>query len=188
MKRQAVAALLLLAGIAIPPSAYSQCWSHYRKVSLSEHLAQFPLAEHERWNHFEHSVEGKLQFAVSYLGHTPEGVEASIPLKYSGEIRPVSPIARQAANVFGGEKVEKLFNHELHVVEQSFDGWVLLQDVLVPHLQKELKKGDVFTGCLVLIGRMTTYQLYIMNEFARHLESDRTLNSDARKGGARGPP
>ncbi len=188
MKRQAITILLLLAGIAVPLSAYSQCWSHYRKISLSEHLAQFPLAEYERWNHFAHSVEGKLQFAVSYLGHTPKGVEASIPLKYSGEIRPAGPIARQAAKVFGGEKVEKLFNHELHVVEQSFDGWVLLQDVLVPHLQKELKKGDVFTGCLVLIGRMTTYQLYIMNEFTQGLESNRTVDPDARKSGARGSP
>jgi len=157
-------------------------------VSLSEHLAQFPLGEYERWNHFARTVENKLQFAVSYLGRTPKGVEASIPLKYSGEIRSASPIAGQAAKVFGGEKFWKLFNHELHVVEQNFDGWVLVQDVLVPHLRKELKKGDVFTGCLVLIGRMTTYQLYIMNEFTQGLESNRTVETDARKSGARGSP
>ncbi len=171
MSPKVIIALVLLTGIAAPLSGHSQCWPHYQKISLSQHLAQFPLPEYERWNHFAHTVEGKLQFAVSYLGRTPKGVEASIPLKYSGEIRPASPIARQAAKVFGGEKVEKLFNHELHVVGERFDGWVLLQDVLVPYLQKELKKGDVFTGCLVLIGRTATYQLYIMNEFIRDAES-----------------
>ena len=188
MKRQAFSAFLLLVGIAIPISAHSECWPHYQRVSLSEHLAQFPLAEYERWNHFARTIENELQFAVSYLGRTPKGVEASIPLKYSGEIRSAGRVAKEAARVFGGEKIEKLFNHELHVVEQNFDGWVLVQDVLVPHLQKELKKGDVLTGCLVLIGRMTTYQLYIMNEFTRGLESNRTVEGDARKSGARPSP
>lgn len=166
MRRQTITILFLLAVTALPISALSECWEHYKKISLGEHLAKFPLSDYKRWVDFARTTsDGKLQFAVSYLGNTSKGEEASIPLKYSGDIRPATPMALQAIDISGGKEVGKLFSNELHVVEQGFDGWVLVQDVLVPDLREELKKGDQFTGCLVLIGRLSTYHLYIMNEF-----------------------
>jgi hypothetical protein len=170
MKRRTVlsALVICLVGVVLSStSANAGCWSHYRETTLAKHLAQFPLGEYERWNHYAYSFKDEIQFAISYMGSTPEGAEVSVPLLFSGEIRAASPTAKQAVGFFGGEKVEKLFNHELHVVEKGFDGWVLVQDVLVPGLEKELKKGERFIGCLVLIGRTNTYQLYIMNEFEK---------------------
>lgn len=152
----------------------ADCWPHYRSSTLAQHVAEFPLADYEQWNHYALSDKSGVKFANSFLGKTPDGVEAAIPLRFSAEIRPASKFAQQAVHFFGGEEVSKLFTQELHVAEQGFDGWILIQDVLVPHLRNELQRGDGYVACLVLIGRTSTYQLYILNEFDK-LESAKRL-------------
>jgi hypothetical protein len=163
-----------LAAAVLPNLAKAECWSHYRSTTLPQHVAEFPLADYRHWNHYALSDKDGVNFSNSFLGKTPDGVEAAIPLRFSAEIRPASKFARQAVHFFGGEEVSKLFTHELHVAEQGFDGWILVQDVLLPHLKYELQKGDGFLACLVLIGRTATYQLYILNEFDK-LETDKPL-------------
>ena len=157
--------VLGLVGVVLPVMARAECWEHYQRMTLAKHLAMFPLPEYERWNQFAYTEKGRVKFANSYLGNTPQGVEAAVLLRYSAEWRPTGVFPKQALNSFGGEAVAKLFNSELHVVEQGYNGWLMVQDSLVPILKKEMKKGDHFTACLVLIGRTDTYQLYIMNEW-----------------------
>ena len=61
-----------LASVVLQPiQAKAECWPHYKKTSLSAHIAKFPLAEYERWNHYALVKDGELQFANSYLGNTP---------------------------------------------------------------------------------------------------------------------
>ena len=53
----------------------------------------------------------------------------------------------------------------------------MVQKALYEPVKKELKKGDKFTGCLVLIGIIGETHLYLMNEFFAQTSDKKSNNS-----------
>ena len=153
---------LLFPGVA----ANAACWEHYRDLSIADHIKEYPISESDKWVHYEQVRGGKRYFAVALYGALSKGIEISAPLHYTNKLRPISKLAKDALYAFGGEKIRSLYTYELKVKEKDFEGWVLVQNVLYEPLQKELKKGQEFTGCLVLIGVLREKHLYILNEFS----------------------
>lgn len=159
------------------------CWPHYAKMMISDHLFAFKLSESDVWtdrgmsrNNPEKTLPKKngmpaldkenLMYAVMYKDHVRDGAAVSTIIKYTGELRPISQLTRDALFAFGGDKARDFFPNELHVVDEDFDGWVPVQKGLYEPLLKEMKKGRRFRACLALIGRIERTHLYIMNEFS----------------------
>lgn len=149
-------------------------------MTLTDHIKEYPLSGYKKWVHYENVRDGKRYFAVAFYGKQSAGVEISSPIYYTGELRPITDLAREALLNFGGEQISALYTHELRVKEKGFDGWILVQNVLYKPLQQELKKGDSFTACLVLIGVLREKHLYLMNEFSA-LQDDRKSNTRPNK-------
>ncbi len=162
--------------LILPIYAQAQCWSHYRNMTIADHIKEYPLSGYKRWVHYESVRDGKRYFAVAFYGKQSAGVEISSPLHYTGELRPITDLAREALLNFGGEQINARYAQELRVKEKGFDGWVLVQNVLYEPLQRELKKGDSFTACLVLIGVIREQHLYLMNEFFA-MQDDKKSNA-----------
>lgn len=178
MKKIAIMIVALLL-----PKAVLACWPHYTKMMISDHLAEFKLADSNVWtdrgmfrkdpakvlpqnNGMPVFDREDLIYAVMYEDHVRKGASISTVIKYTGELRPASEVTRSALFAFGREKVRERYPNELHVVDEDFDGWVPVQDVLYEPLLKEIKKGKRFRACLALIGRIEKTHLYVMNEFS----------------------
>lgn len=178
MKKIAIVIVALLL-----PNAVCACWPHYTKMMISDHMAEFKLKDSDVWT--DRGIFRKdprkdlprksgmpvldkedLIYAVMYKDHVRKGASISTVIKYTGELRPASEVTRSALFDFGGEKMRELYPNELRVVDEDFDGWVPVQNVLYEPLLKEMKKGKRFRVCLTLIGRIEKTHLYVMNEFS----------------------
>lgn len=127
-------------------------------------MKKFKLSDSRKWTHYE-AHRGRFMYAVWYRNVGIDGTPITVPVKYSADLRKISEVAKEAIFMFGGEEIHALFTYELHIIDKGIDIWVPIQESLYEPLQKELKKGDTFLACLVLIGRLEKKHLYIMNDF-----------------------
>ncbi|MES0488697.1 MAG: hypothetical protein ABUK01_01815 [Leptospirales bacterium] len=153
---------------------YPECPTHYSEMTMQDHIKLFPINEHEWWTKEQTVNDGRVTLAISPVDALPDGAGVSALIKFSGKFRVITPDAFIALGSFGGPKMKALYSHELRISEQGFDGWVAVQYNLVDKIKKQIKKGENFYVCMVLIGVINDRHFYLMNNFSTENDESET--------------
>ena len=149
---------------------FSKCPTHYSEMTMQDHIKLFPVSEHEWWTKEQTVEDGRVTLAISPFDALPDGVGISTLIEFSGKFRVITPDAYMALDGFGGAKMKALYSHELQIKERGFEGWVAVQYNLVDQIKEQIKKGEDFYACLVLIGIINDRHFYLMNNFSTEEE------------------
>ena len=102
-------------------------------------------------------------------------ITRDIPIRprvtYSGEFRDLPEDGRRLiaawAASFNVPVAPQAFPQELKVVEAEREYWVPVQEVLVPAMKRELRRGEKIELFVIYIGQVNGRHIFLVNEF-RH--------------------
>jgi hypothetical protein len=129
-------------------------WDQYAPATLQEVIALHKgLADNKR---LINTVEEKYRITVTYLG----------------ERRPIAPATRAligdwVKTVGQDERLVSWFKQEIHVLEGEQTYWLPIQEVLWPHMGKELLAGNTVELYVLWIGYTGSDWVFLVNEFQK---------------------
>lgn len=136
-------------------------WDDYRTSSISAITAK----------HKSHFNNSNIPKDAPVLNIHPAGDPFRTSVIYLGKTRPIKVSRREFIGIWeksAGIKTVKLngmFNNEIQVREGDTTYWLPIQNVLIPHLTKEVKTNGQVTLFVRFIGTNQGDWVFLINEF-----------------------
>lgn len=148
IRKTLLAALLLLACAQAARAQDSFPWEEYKSRTLAELIKR----NGPDTLGVDRAVNEKLTILFS-----GDPQYSQVRVVYTGATRKLSPARKAHLEEWGQSlgvepKVLALFDTEMLVTECSNEHWVAVQKQVLPHFEKELKKGDMVTLFLMFAG------------------------------------
>ncbi|MFQ5759603.1 MAG: hypothetical protein ACE5HM_01370 [Acidiferrobacterales bacterium] len=153
--RPALSVFSFLLILHVPPLSGAFSWENYAPATIARII----------------SIHEDVQGSDALLVNTTDE-KYRVTVTYLGEKRPIEEAARK--HIFDGVKTVGLdsqliswFKHEIHLSEGAHSYWLPIQEVLLPHLAKELSSGDAVDLYIMWIGYTGTGWVFLINEFQK---------------------
>lgn len=136
-------------------------WEDYQPATLSEIIAR----------HASHMKDPTLPEGAPVTTLIPGSDPFRATVIYTGEMRTIGPERKFFIEMWGKASgvdpvmLAGAFEKEIQVQEDDRRYWLPIQNVLIPHLQKEVKKNGWVTLFVVFIGATGEDRVFLVNEF-----------------------
>lgn len=148
-------AVILVGGFAAGIAHAEFNFKRYRPYSLAQAIADHSHGERADW-----VIEAgtfKYRVRVTYTGQH-RAIKASVK----------DLISKWVKSLGRHPKLLTLFKHEILVREDGTEYWLPIQEQLLPHVARELRKGGSVDLYIMHVGSTKTELVFIVNEFQAH--------------------